>query len=125
RGSERVALPGSTGTGSRAGRGAVTLVASYEPGAVLGGRYRITRLLGAGGMGEVCEALDLSLGEAVALKTVRATMSNHPRAVERLKSEVLMARRVTHPNVCRIIDFGLHAPEGADPPLPFLTMELL
>jgi len=76
-------------------------------------------------MGEVYEALDLSLGEPVALKTVRATMSDHPRAVESLKSEVLMARRVTHPNVCRIFDFGLHAPAGADAPLPFLTMELL
>jgi serine/threonine protein kinase len=32
---------------------------------------------------------------------------------------------VTHPNVCRIFDFGLHAPGGADAPLPFLTMELL
>jgi serine/threonine protein kinase len=38
---------------------------------------------------------------------------------------VLLARRVTHPNVCRIFDFGLHAPACGDPPLPFLTMELL
>src|SRR4029079_6933874 len=120
-----LAIPESRGSGSRGGRGAVARVASFEPGAVLAGRYRIARLLGAGGMGEVYEALDLSLGEPVALKTVRATMSDHPRAVERLKSEVSLARRVTHPNVCRIFDFGLHAPEDGDLPLPFLTMELL
>jgi serine/threonine protein kinase len=120
-----LAMPETGTSGSPAERGAVSPVASFEPGALLAGRYRITRLLGVGGMGEVYEAFDQSLGEAVALKTVRATVADHPRAVDRLKSEVLLARRVTHPNVCRIFDFGLHAPEGADQPLPFLTMELL
>jgi len=119
-----LAIPESGRSGSPAERGAVALVASFEPGALLAGRYRIDRLLGVGGMGEVYEALDQSLGEPVALKTVRATVADHPRAVERLKSEVLLARRVTHPNVCRIFDFGLHAP-GGDQLLPFLTMELL
>jgi hypothetical protein len=109
-----------------AGSAGGLLVASFEPGAILAGRYRIVRLLGAGGMGEVYEALDLSLNEPLALKTVRATAADDPRAMARLKSEVLLARRVTHPNVCRIFDFGVHGPEGADEqPLPFLTMELL
>jgi serine/threonine protein kinase len=108
-----------------AGAGAL-LVTSFEPDAVLAGRYCIRRLLGAGGMGEVYEALDLSLAEPLALKTVRATAADDPRAMERLKSEVLLARRVTHPNVCRIFDFGVHGLDGThDPPLPFLTMELL
>jgi len=43
----------------------------FRGGEVLGGRFRIERLLGAGGMGEVYEAADLALREAVALKIVR------------------------------------------------------
>ena len=102
------------------------LAASLRDGRVLADRYRIVQLLGAGGMGEVYEAFDMSLGEPVALKTVRATISDNPRAVELLKSEVQLARRVTHPNVCRIFDFGVDGGAGtAGEPTSFLTMELL
>jgi serine/threonine protein kinase len=106
--------------------GGGVLVASFRSGDVLAGRYRLERMVGAGGMGEVYEAIDLSLNEPLALKVVRATVADDMRAVSRLKSEVLLARRVTHPNVCRIFDFGVHRADGTDePPLPFLTMELL
>src|SRR5262249_51006027 len=43
---------------------------------------------------------------------------------ERFKREILLARKVTHVNVCRIFDFGVHQPRGRAPQ-PFLTMELL
>src|SRR5262245_51530453 len=65
-------------------------------------RYRIVRLLGEGGMGEVYEAEDLLLRERVALKTVRSDVAADPKVVERFKREIQIARRVTHPNVCRI-----------------------
>jgi len=74
-------------------------------------------------MGEVYEALDQELREHVALKTVRAEIADDDRAVERLKREILLARKVTHPNVCRIFDVGFHEAQGAR--IPFLTMELL
>jgi serine/threonine protein kinase len=92
------------------------------------GRYQIVRFIGAGGMGEVYEALDRELGDPVALKTVALTTLDDERSVARLKAEVQLARRITHPNVCRMFDFGLHtrARPGLDQePLPLLTMELL
>src|SRR5215831_17584709 len=87
-------------------------------------RYRIVRLLGEGGMGEVYEAEDLLLRERVALKTVRQDVARDEKVVERFKREIQLARRVTHPNVCRIFDVGLHKPAGGGQ-IAFLTMELL
>jgi hypothetical protein len=97
---------------------------------VIAGRYRILAFLGAGGMGEVYEAQDTELGEKVALKTVSAAATFDAKAVARLKAEVLLARKVTHRNVCRIFDFGVHsdvaaARDGRVATTPFLTMELL
>jgi serine/threonine protein kinase len=83
-------------------------------------RYRVASLLGRGGMGDVYRARDLELDEDVALKFVRG--ASEVRALA-LKREIQLARRVTHPNVCRIYDFGVHREGAID--LPFLTMELL
>jgi eukaryotic-like serine/threonine-protein kinase len=97
-------------------------------GEVVLGRYEVLRFIGAGGMGEVYEARDGELGESIALKTLALPILDDPRAVMRLKAEVLLARRTTHPNVCRIFDFGVHqrAFPGRDTEeVPFLTMELL
>ncbi len=74
-------------------------------------------------MGEVYEVRDRELNEQVALKTVRAEMAKDSHALERLKREIHLARKVTHPNVCRVFDVGYHD-EGAAR-LPFVTMELL
>jgi serine/threonine protein kinase len=98
-------------------------VAGFSPGDLVADRYRITRFLGRGGMGEVYEAKDGTLDERVALKTVNATIADDSRAISRLKREVQLARRVTHPNVCRIFDFGFH--RGPAGEVPFMTMELL
>jgi serine/threonine protein kinase len=99
---------------------------ALAPGEVVAERYRVDGLIGAGGMGEVYEVFDLTLNEPAALKTVRQIFVDNPGATARLKSEVQLARRVTHPNVSRIFDFGLHASdEAASGPTPFLTMELL
>lgn len=97
---------------------------SFSPGDILSERFRIVGLIGEGGMGRVYEAEDLILrGEQVALKTLRASVHNEERAVERLKREIALARRVTHPNVCRVFDVDQHhTPRG---PITFFTMELL
>jgi serine/threonine protein kinase len=97
----------------------------FRPGTIVGGRYLIRRFVARGGMGEVYEAFDRELQERVALKTVTSTASDDPNAVRRLKAEVQLARRVSHPNVCRIYDFGTHASSTNGPQLAFLTMEFV
>ncbi|HEX8959121.1 MAG TPA: serine/threonine-protein kinase, partial [Solirubrobacterales bacterium] len=89
----------------------------YLPGALIGGRYRILGLLGRGGMGEVYRAMDLALGQAVALKFLPEEASRNPRLLERFHGEVRVARLVSHPNVCRVFDIG--EVEGT----PFISME--
>ena len=76
-------------------------------------------------MGEVYEAEDLMLSTRIALKTLAATVSDDPQAIRRLKLEVNLARRITHPNVCRIFDIGVHEPGGEGGGVLFITMELI
>jgi serine/threonine protein kinase len=79
-------------------------------------------------MGEVYEAEDQELRVEVALKTIRPRAREDDMALERFKREILLARRVSHPNVCRIFDLGVHLlerPGGEREPVLFLTMELL
>lgn len=90
---------------------------------LLADRYRILDFLGSGGMGEVYEAVDEDLGEHVALKVVRRTTTFDPGILGQLRREVQLARRVTHPNVCRVFDLGHENRHGQE--LIFLTMELL
>ena len=87
------------------------------PGTMLGGRYRIDGVVGHGGMGVVYRARDLDLGEDVAVKTVRPELLADEGAAERLKSEIRLARRISHRNVVRTHDYG-----EADGML-FVTME--
>jgi tetratricopeptide (TPR) repeat protein len=98
---------------------------SLEPGELVARRYRIVGVIGRGGMGEVYEARDEMLQEDVALKTLRAALAQSPTIVRRFQREVQLARKVTHPNVCRLFETGLHEPEGGGPAVPFFTMELL
>ena len=85
-------------------------------------RYRIERFIAAGGMGEVYEAHDTALDQRIALKTIKPDVAQHGPAIERFLREIALARKVTHPNVCRIFELGYL--DEADE-LPFLTMELL
>lgn len=96
----------------------------FAPDDLVCGRYRIARFLAQGGMGEVYEAEDLELKDRVALKAVRPSVARNPRVVERFKREVLLARKVTHPNVCRIFDIEHHSRDGEEPIL-LLSMEFL
>ncbi len=78
-------------------------IAPISPATVINDRYEIRRSLGKGGMGEVFLAHDRTAGQQVALKIVREE-SRMPGDDEALKLEVLMARSVSHPNVCRVHD---------------------
>jgi serine/threonine protein kinase len=86
-------------------------------------RYRIVRLIGSGGTGEVYEALDTALGVSVALKALKPNVARSAIQLERFRREIQSARKVTSPNVCRIFDIGIES--GAGRERSFLTMELL
>ena len=68
-------------------------------------------------MGEVYGARDERLDVYVALKTLRGELARDEQALDAFRRELLVLRRVTHPNVCRVFDYGLHE-ESA-----FFTME--
>src|SRR5688500_16246386 len=76
----------------------------FLAGTVLNDRYRITGLLGRGGMGEVYKAEDLKLNQTVALKFLPEHFAEDAAAHERFIVEVRTARQVSHPNVCRVFD---------------------
>jgi serine/threonine-protein kinase len=76
----------------------------FEPGTVLGARYRIVGRLGRGGMGEVYRADDLKLGQPVALKFLPPDVDKDAARLTQLHTEVRLARKVSHPNVCRVYD---------------------
>jgi serine/threonine protein kinase len=88
-------------------------------GDLLAHRYKVLRFIGEGGMGEVYEAEDCELRERVALKTILPEIASREESIRHFKREIQLARKVTHPNVCRIFDLVYH---GAT---IFLTMELL
>jgi tRNA A-37 threonylcarbamoyl transferase component Bud32 len=96
----------------------------FAVGDEIAGRYRVERLLGVGGMGEVYEVHDRTLDERVALKTVRGEMADQATVLARFRREAQLARKVTHPNVCRVFDVGHHlTPEGVV--TLFMTMALV
>jgi serine/threonine protein kinase/tetratricopeptide (TPR) repeat protein len=95
----------------------------FSEGQLLGDRFRIRRFIGRGGMGEVYEVEDLDLGSIVALKTLRPEYALDARLRARFRREIQLARRVTHPNVCRVFDVGRHVADGHT--FVFLTMEFL
>ncbi len=97
---------------------------SFSDGDLIMGRFRIVRLLGFGGMGEVYEAEDRLLqGVHVALKTILPDIAGDPELRKRFEKEVLLAREVTHPNLCPIHTI-FHC-EEPPPGFLFLTMKLL
>jgi len=87
-------------------------------------RFRIVRLVGSGGMGEVYEAVDLELGR-VALKTIRPDIAGNPAVLARFKKEVQLALKISGPHICRI--HALHVPGNKPNGVrqTFLTMEYL
>jgi tetratricopeptide (TPR) repeat protein len=97
---------------------------SLARGELVAGRYRILNIIGRGGMGEVYEARDELLQETVALKTLRVDAQKE-NIVRHFQREVQLARKVTHPNVCRLFETGVREGSGGAPDLPFFTMELL
>ena len=85
---------------------AITDGAGFQPGTVVGKRYRIVSLLGRGAMGEVYRADDLKVAQQVALKFLPIHFAADADRMKRFVSEVRLARQISHPNVCRVYDIG-------------------
>jgi serine/threonine-protein kinase len=94
-------------------------VFALTQGTVLAGRYEILRPLGRGGMGRVYEAKDRVMEERVALKVLRSEFMRDPEMSRRFVSEIRLARKIGHRNVCRIHEYG----EDGD--VRFIVMELI
>ena len=89
-------------------------------GTVIHDRYRVDRLLGAGGMGAVFKAHHLGLRRDVALKVLRPELGRDPSTGKRFEREAHSVSRLDHPNCVRVTDFG--TTEGG---VKYLVMELL
>ncbi len=105
-------MMGEPGTGAAAVREAAT------PG-LYAGRYQVEREVGRGGMGTVYRALDVLVGDVVALKVLDASVAPSSDQIEWFRREVRLARRITHPNVARTHDMGEQAG------MHFITMEFV
>ncbi len=84
---------------------------------VLGHRYEIGRLLGAGGMADVHEGVDRVLGRRVAIKIPHPQLARDPLFVARFKREATLAASLTHPGIVAVYD------TGQDGDTSFIVME--
>ncbi len=91
-----------------------------EPGTLVDGRYRVTRHLASGGMGEVYEAEHIYMRRTVALKVLHQEFGNDAEMATRFQREAQIASSLDHPNIVRVFDFG-KTPDGK----LFLSMELV
>jgi TonB family protein len=92
---------------------------SLKRGQTIADRYELVRVLGHGGMGVVYETYDRSLDEKVALKVLSETVRDSAEAGRRFRAEIKLARKVRHPNVCAIHEFG------EQPEIQYIVMELV
>lgn len=96
----------------------------FQTGQLIGDRFAVVRFLARGGMGEVYEVEDRLLqGEHVALKIIRPEIAEEAGSTLRFEQEVLLARKVHHPNLCPI--YEIFRCEQPGPAFLFLTMKLL
>ncbi len=109
------------GTGQITGtQGNRIMAAGLLPGSTFANRYEVKEIVGQGGMGTVFKAVDRELGEVIAIKTLKQEfLSADPTALERFKSEIRLARKISHRNVVRTHDIGER--DG----LYFITMEFV
>ncbi|WP_394834060.1 serine/threonine protein kinase [Pendulispora rubella] len=81
-------------------------------GTVLGGKYRIGRKIGSGGIGVVYAAEHVSLGHEVAIKVLRGAAARDGGEIARLRREAYIQVHVEHPNVVRVLDLD-QMPDGS------------
>lgn len=94
---------------------------------LLSGRYRVGRLIGHGGMGDVYLGTDTRLGRTVAIKLLRPQLADDPVFQRRFRNETTAAARMTSPYIVRTFDAGQDViaagPNAKPQQVPFLVME--
>jgi eukaryotic-like serine/threonine-protein kinase len=95
-------------------------VADYAPGDLIADKYRLTSLLGEGGMGSVWLARNQTLHVDVALKLIRRDVARDAKTAARLLQEARATARLNHPSIVRVHDYGETSTGD-----PFIVMELL
>ncbi|HLK37147.1 MAG TPA: serine/threonine-protein kinase, partial [Polyangiaceae bacterium] len=91
-----------------------------DVGTVVNSKYRLTRLLGDGGMGSVYEAVHAVLGTRVAIKVLHPELARRTGLVERFLQEARVAAQIRSPHVVQVIDVDRTADGHA-----YIVMELL
>ena len=76
------------------------------PGVMLSHRYRLTRLIAVGGMGEVWAADDIRLARVVACKILRPEFTGDPEFLGRFRTEARITASLNHPGICAVYDYG-------------------
>ncbi len=91
-----------------------------KSGDVLAGKYRVEKVLGAGGMGVVVQATHIVLNDRVALKFLLPSVAQHDTTAARFLREAQAAVRIKSPHVARVVDVGT-----MDTGSPYMVMEYL
>jgi serine/threonine-protein kinase len=90
-------------------------------GAVIGGKYTLARVIGAGGMGTVYEAYNSWTGRRVAIKVLLAEHAHRPEVIDRFTQEARATTQIAHPNIVDILDMGQDPGSG----VLFIVQEFL
>jgi len=98
---------------------------SLQPGGLVGERYRLRQMIGAGGMGAVWSARDEAQGRDVAVKFLHPSLLRDPMAVQRFFQEAEAGTQLRHANIIETYASGRHVPPDGKDPIPYLVMELL
>src|SRR5262245_8010196 len=91
-----------------------------EPGTLIAGKYRVSKVLASGGMGVVVEAEHETLGQRVAIKLLLPEAAEKAEFVERFLREARASARLSSDHIARVFDIGTDERER-----PFMVMELL
>jgi len=95
----------------------ITQVETLGRGTLFAGRFEIIEELGRGGMGRVYKVRDTQINEDLALKILKPEIASDASMIERFRSELKIARKISHKNICRTHD--INEEDGT----PYITME--
>ncbi len=92
-----------------------------QVGDIVGGKYRLDRRLGEGGMGTVFEAENVNTGRRVAVKVLHGEWVTRPEVVRRFMHEARATTAIAHPNIVEVFDLDTDAARG----VVYIVQELL
>ena len=90
-----------------------------KTGSIFASRFEVIEELGKGGMGKVYKVLDKEVNEKIALKLLKPEIAADEKTIERFRNELRFARKIGHPNVCRMYDLNREGDTH------YITMELV